>query len=37
MQSADYITCDEPIKKACHQKINRILFTYQMARLNLYI
>ncbi len=40
------ITCDEPIKKACHQKINRVLPTclpmptylpiptYQMARLN---
>ncbi len=22
------ITCDKPIKKACHQKINRILFIY---------
>ncbi len=22
------ITCDEPIKKTLHQKVNRILFTY---------
>ncbi len=26
-QSANII-CDEPIKNACHPKINRILFTY---------
>jgi hypothetical protein len=25
------ITCDEPIKNACHQKINRILLTYLSA------
>ncbi len=27
VQSANF-ACDEPIKNACHQKINRIVLTY---------
>ncbi len=26
--SVKYVQSDEPIKKACHQKINRIVLTY---------